>query len=116
MPAERRRALMALCAENRLPIIEDSAYHELCYDTKVPLPLKALDQSGSALYLGSASKTLAPGLRIGWVIAPESIVQRLGDIKMQTDYGASSISQWIFAEFLTSGLYRRYLDELRGEL
>lgn len=116
MPVERRQALMALCAENRIPIIEDGAYHELCYDAEAPLPLKAFDQSGNVLYLGSASKTLAPGLRIGWVIAPEPIVQRLGDVKMQTDYGASSISQWIFAEFLTSGLYRRYLDELRVEL
>lgn len=116
MPAERRRALMALCAESRLPVIEDGAYHELCYNTEAPLPLKAFDQSGNVLYLGSASKTLAPGLRVGWVIAPEPIVQRLGDIKMQTDYGASSVSQWIFAKFLTSGLYRRYLDELRGEL
>ena len=116
MSAERRQALMALGAEKRLPIIEDGAYHELCYDAEAPLPLKAFDQSGNVLYLGSASKTLAPGLRIGWVIAPEPIVQRLGDVKMQMDYGASSVSQWIFAEFLTSGLYRRYLDELRAEL
>lgn len=116
MPVEHRKALTALCAKKRLPIIEDGAYHELCYNAEAPLPLKALDRNGSVLYLGSASKTLAPGLRIGWVIAPEPIVQRLGDVKMQTDYGASSISQWIFAEFLTSGLYQRYLDELRGEL
>ncbi len=81
-----------------------------------PKTLKELDQSGMVIYLGTASKTLAPGLRIGWIVAPEPIVQRLGDVKMQMDYGASSISQWIFAEFLNSGLYGEYLQELKAIL
>ena len=115
MSEQRRRDLMQFCTENRLPIIEDGAYHELSFvDTRTPL--KAMDQNGTVLYLGSASKTLAPGLRIGWVIAPEPIVQRLGDVKMQTDYGASSVSQWLFTEFLTSGLYDVYLNQLKQTL
>ena len=116
MPDDRRMELMNFCAQNRMPVIEDGAYHELCFSDKPPLPLKAYDRAGMVIYLGSASKTLAPGLRIGWIIAPEPIVQRLGDVKMQTDYGASSISQWIFAEFLTSGLYYQYLSSLKNEL
>lgn len=116
MPLEQREKLMRFCMDNKLPIIEDGAYHELCFDGEPPLPLKALDKTGNVLYLGSASKTLAPGLRIGWVIAPEPIVQRLGDVKMQMDYGASSISQWIFTEFLSSGAYDEYLNELKEEL
>lgn len=116
MPDSRRKDLVNFCVENRLPIIEDGAYHELCYDGQQPTPLKAIDTTGTVIYLGSASKTLAPGLRIGWIIAPEPIVQRLGDVKMQMDYGASSISQWIFAEFLESGLYSKYLSDLKGEL
>lgn len=116
MPDSRRKDLMNFCVENRLPIIEDGAYHELCYDGQPPIPLKAIDKTGTVIYLGSASKTLAPGLRIGWIIAPEPIVQRLGDVKMQMDYGASSISQWIFAEFLESGLYSKYLSDLKCEL
>ena len=112
----RREELMAFCREHRLPVIEDGAYHELCYDGPMPTPLKAMDQTGSVLYLGSASKTLAPGLRVGWIVAPEPIVQRLGDVKMQMDYGASSISQWILAEFLSSGLYASYLEGLKKEL
>lgn len=115
MSEQRRRDLIQFCTENRLPIIEDGAYHELSF-VDTPTPLKAMDQNGTVLYLGSASKTLAPGLRIGWVIAPEPIVQRLGDVKMQTDYGASSVSQWIFTEFLTSGLYDSYLVQLKQTL
>lgn len=116
MPNERRQALMDFCADHRLPIIEDGAYHELCYDGSLPHPLKALDTTGSVLYLGSASKTLAPGLRLGWLVAPEPIVQRLGDVKMQMDYGASSLSQLALTEFLNRGFYSDYLDELRAEL
>jgi Transcriptional regulators containing a DNA-binding HTH domain and an aminotransferase domain (MocR family) and their eukaryotic orthologs len=103
------------CLENRLPIIEDGAYQELCFDESV-MPLKALDKNGSVMYLGSSSKTLAPGLRIGWVVADEPIIKRLGDVKMQMDYGASSLSQWTFTEFLNSGLYYEYVKQLKQKL
>ncbi|MCI5498650.1 MAG: PLP-dependent aminotransferase family protein [Clostridiales bacterium] len=116
MGERRREDLMKFCVDHRLPVIEDGAYQELCWEGPDPTPLKALDQTGSVLYLGSASKTLAPGLRVGWIVAPEPIVQRLGDVKMQMDYGASSVSQWILAEFLTSGRYRQYLSALKETL
>lgn len=117
MPAGHRRALLALCTgKRRLPIIEGGAYHKLCYDTEAPLPLKAINQSGRAPYLGSTSKNACAGAahRLGHCTEP--IIQRQSNIKMQADYRASSISQWIFAEFLTSGLYQRYLNELRRKL
>lgn len=66
--------------------------------------------------LGSASKSLAPGLRIGWLVAAEPIVQRLADVKMQMDYGASVLSQWTFARFLTNGMYDEYVAGLKREL
>lgn len=109
----RRKELMNFCIKNRLPIIEDGAYQELCFDATSALPLKAIDDNGMVMYLGSASKTLAPGLRIGWVIASEPVIQRLGDAKMQMDYGASSLSQLVFAEFLESGKYSQYLMDLK---
>lgn len=114
MSKVRRKELMDFCIKNRLPIIEDSAYQELCFENDEDfLPLKAIDDNGMVMYLGSASKTLAPGLRIGWVIAAEPIIQRLGDAKMQMDYGASSLSQLVFSEFLKSGKYDQYLLDLK---
>jgi len=116
MSNTRRKELMDFCIKNRLPIIEDGTYQELCFDDESATPLKAIDENGMVMYLGSASKSLAPGLRIGWVIAAEPVIQRLGDAKMQMDYGASSLSQLVFAEFLNSGNYDRYLHDLKIEL
>lgn len=116
MSENRRKDLIDFCTANRLPIIEDGAYQELYYEGNPPGTLKSMDKAGMVIYLGSASKSFAPGLRIGWLIAAEPIVQRLGDVKMQTDYGASSISQWAFAELLSSGMYQNHLNNLKAEL
>lgn len=99
-----------------MPIIEDDAYRELYFDEVPPLPIKTIDDTGNVLYLGSISKSLAPGLRIGWVVGLGSIIERLGDIKMQTDYGASSLSQWVLYEWLTNCLYQEHILNLRKEL
>lgn len=116
MPQHKRNELLELCEKARLPIIEDDAYRELWLDTEPPLPLKAKDKNGSVLYMGTISKSLAAGIRIGWLIGPEPVIERLGDIKMQTDYGSSSLSQWALAEWISSGLYEKYLEELREKL
>ena len=116
MGMERREELLAWCKKNRLPIIEDDAYRELYFDDPPPIPIKAMDKSGNVLYLGSISKSLAPGIRIGWIVGPESIIERLGDIKMQTDYGASSVSQWMLTHLFKSGLYDDHLVTLRHQL
>lgn len=116
MTNQHRHDLIDCCVANRLPIIEDNAYQDLYFGDEMPKPLKTMDETGMVITLGSASKSLAPGLRIGWIIANEPIVQRLADVKMQMDYGASLLSQWAFARFLTSGLYDRYLVDLKREL
>lgn len=116
MSDARRQELFRFCSNHRLPIIEDNAYGELWLEEEPPKPLKTMDQHGMILYLGTISKTLAPGLRIGWLVGPESVVERLGDVKMQVDYGASSVSQWALAELFSSGLYDEYLENLRQKL
>lgn len=116
MSEDRREELFSFCQDYRLPVIEDSAYNQIWFDEKPPHSLKARDRSGMVLYLGTLSKSLAPGLRIGWVVGPESVVQRLGDVKMQTDYGASSLSQWVAARFLETGMYDEYLTGYRKEM
>ncbi len=116
MSEERRRELFQFCGSSRLPIIEDNAYGELWFDQEPPRAMKSMDRNGMILYLGTISKTLAPGLRVGWLVGPESAAERLGDVKMQVDYGASSVSQWMLAELLAGGRYDDYLNGLRKEL
>jgi GntR family transcriptional regulator of abcA and norABC len=115
MSIEDRKALLEMCTSLQIPIIEDDVYHELVFED-APLSLKSLDQSGQVLYIGSVSKTLSPGLRIGWVVAPEPVINRLADIKMQTDYGSSAFSQQIVTHWLTTGLYESHLSQLRQQL
>ncbi len=116
MSSKRRGEFLDFALKNRIPIIEDGAYEELCFDEQSFAPIKTLDKNGMVIYLGTASKTLSPGLRVGWLCAPEAVVRRLGDAKMQMDYGASSVSQYIFLEFLRSGMYDDYLQYLKKEL
>lgn len=116
MSEERRKEVMRFCQKERMPILEDDAYGQLWLEEKPPASLKSRDKTGSVLYMGTISKTLAPGLRIGWVVGPEAVVYRLGDVKQQTDYGASSVSQWMMTELITSGDYDIYLQQLRKEL
>lgn len=113
MPNSRRKDLMKLINDHRLPVIEDDAYRELWLDEEPPLPLKSMDGSGSVLYTGSLSKAFSPGIRIGWLAGSQAVVERLGDIKMQTDYGSSSLSQKIAFEWIAGGYYGAYQDKLR---
>ncbi|WP_343221857.1 PLP-dependent aminotransferase family protein [Paenibacillus tritici] len=116
MDAERRRELMQVTGRLGLPILEDGAYQELWLDAPPPPPLKALDHEGRVLHLGTLSKAASPGLRIGWIAGPEPVVRRLADIKMQSDYGASSLSQLAAADWLEGGYHEEHLGILRGKL
>ncbi len=115
MSDKRRQEFLEFCLTNRIPVIEDGAYQELSFNNEYS-PIRTLDHNGMVIYLGTASKTLSPGLRIGWLVAPEAVVKRLGDAKMQMDYGASSVSQYIFLEFLKTGMYESYLAKLKDVL
>ncbi|OBZ08011.1 GntR family transcriptional regulator [Bacillus sp. FJAT-27264] len=116
MDEERRNALMATTGALGLPILEDGAYQELWLDAPPPPPLKALDHEGRVLHLGTLSKAASPGLRIGWIAGPEPVVARLADIKMQTDYGASSLSQLAAARWLSGGYHEAHANILRQKL
>ncbi len=112
---EEKENLYHACNELQIPIIEDDVYHELLFDS-TSLAIKSFDTSGQVLYIGSVSKTLSPGLRIGWVVAPSPVIERLADIKMQTDYGSSALSQEIVAHWISTGLYENHLNNLREQL
>ena len=116
MPEARRKEILRFCAQNHMPVIEDDVFCDLWLDEPPPRPIKSMDQNGVVLYVGSLSKCFSPGLRVGWLVGPEPVVERLADIKMQVDYGVSALSQQVAAELLASGLYDQGLREVRAQL
>lgn len=113
---ERRRRILDLASELGLPIVEDDPFSLTSYQGAPPQPLKSLDTVGSVLYIGSFSKIAASGLRIGWMVAPHSIVERLADARQQMDFGLSIIPQLVAAQFLQSSFFAPHLDRLRVQL
>jgi GntR family transcriptional regulator of abcA and norABC len=116
MTAERRNELLETAEKLQLPIIEDDVYGDLWLDLPPASSLKAQDHYGNVLYVGSLSKSLTPGLRIGWIVGPHPVIERLADLKMQTDYGSSSLSQRVASEWIASGLYEQHLTKVRNQL
>jgi len=116
MSEERRKETLAVCEELNIPILEDDVYRELWIDAPPPAPLKSMETKGQVLYIGSVSKHLSPGLRIGWVVGPTSVIDRLSDIKMQVDYGASTLSQIVTELWFKSSHRQIALDEIRSRL
>ncbi|UQZ83665.1 HTH-type transcriptional regulator NorG [Paenibacillus konkukensis] len=116
LPARRKR-MLELAAELGVPIVEDDPFSlTACGDMPLPLPLKSLDTDGTVLYIGSLSKIAASGFRIGWLIAPQEIVSRLTDARLQMDFGLSIFPQWIANAFLQSEHFPQHLHELRQAL
>ncbi|MFF2089828.1 PLP-dependent aminotransferase family protein [Paenibacillus sp. NPDC058174] len=113
---ERRNQLLGAASELGLPIVEDDPFSLTAYEGSPPPPLKSMDPLGSILYIGSFSKVAASGLRIGWMVAPNAIVERLADARQQMDFGLSVIPQQVAAQFLNSAYLEPHLNRLRMQL
>lgn len=116
LDAQRRIALLNVSSELGLPIVEDDPFSLTAYDGKPPQPLKATDPLGSVLYIGSFSKIAASGLRVGWMVAPHAVVERLADARQQMDFGLSAVPQKVAAQFLKSHYFQPHLECLRTHL
>ncbi len=113
MSHERRRRLLLLAKRYQTPILEDDPYGEMYFEGKEPQPLMAMDHSGQVLYLSTYSKTLAPGLRVAWIAAPEPMIERLSLHKQIFDLNTNAIGQWAVSEVLQRGLLDDHLTKLR---
>lgn len=113
---ERRKQLLEVAGLLGIPIVEDDPFSLTSYDGVPPMPLKSHDELGSVIHIGSLSKTVASGLRIGWMVAPNSVVGRLADARQQMDFGLSVIPQRIATQFLQSPYFEPHIDRLRMNL
>ncbi|MBK6460988.1 MAG: PLP-dependent aminotransferase family protein [Myxococcales bacterium] len=85
LSAERRLSLLALARRQRWLVVEDDYDHEFHYEGRPVLPLASADPGGNVVYVGTLSKLLAPGLRLGFVAAPRAAIARLADVRRTTD-------------------------------
>jgi GntR family transcriptional regulator/MocR family aminotransferase len=112
LPAESRAAVLRWAARRRALIIEDDYDSEYRYDRA---PIGAIQglAPDSVAYAGSASKTLAPGLRLGWLVVPRGLVDAVAAAKITADRGSPALDQLVFADFLSRGEFDRHLRRMR---
>ncbi|CAN5422842.1 PLP-dependent aminotransferase family protein [soil metagenome] len=113
MPEARRAALSLEAARLNLPLVEDNPYGDLWFDTPPPLPLTARNPEG-CIYLGSFSKVLAPGLRLGFMVAPAFIFPKLLQAKQAADLHSPGFNQRLVAEVMKDGFLDRHVPTIRA--
>ena len=113
MSDARRQALVDKARELDIPLIEDNPYGDLWYEQEPPLPLAARNPEG-VIYMGSFSKVLAPGLRIGFIVAPKSVYGKLTQAKQAADLHTPSFNQRVVAEVIKDGFLDRHVPTIRA--
>jgi 2-aminoadipate transaminase len=112
MSLARRNALLDVAAARGIAIVEDSPYRRLRFEGATEPSLKSLDRNGIVLALGTFSKLIAPGLRIGWVCGDPDLVTRMA--KLKSDGGTSPMTQRIILEFFGAGGLEPHLERARA--
>jgi 2-aminoadipate transaminase len=114
LPMDRRHALLGLAKRHGVPIFEDECYADLTWSDGAPPAIYSLDPS-QVIHVGSFSKTLAPALRLGYVVADWQIMSRLVGCKRETDSGTGALEQMVVAEYF-SHHFSEHVGELTGVL
>lgn len=113
MPVDRRKALLALAQARGIPIFEDECYADLVWEGDWPPAIRGLDDSGMVIHVGSFSKTLAPALRLGYLVADWPILSRL--LPLKGDAGTGALEQMLVAEYFGKH-FEEHLDDIKPKL
>ncbi|MBY4675482.1 aminotransferase-like domain-containing protein [Marinobacterium arenosum] len=113
MPDSHKQRLLELARKYDLPIIEDDIYGDLSYSYPRPRTIKSFDQEGRVILCSATSKSIAPGLRVGWV-APGQYLMQVMHMKYVTSMASTTLPQLAVAEFIAQGGYERHLRKMRA--
>jgi DNA-binding transcriptional MocR family regulator len=108
-----RKELIRLAARYRLVILEDDPYSSYYYKEPPPPSLKSLYNYGGVIYLSTYSKTIMPGLRLGYMVAHPSLINRIVLEKQYMDLHSNNISQWLVDKFIKKGYFTRHVEKMR---
>jgi 2-aminoadipate transaminase len=113
LPPERRREILRLSAQHGVPVFEDDCYADLIWSGERPPAIHAMSERGGVIYIGSFSKSIAPALRVGYIVAPWEAMSRM--LALKTDGGSGALEQMVLAEFCTAH-FSRHVPVLRQGL
>ena len=108
----RREKIYQLASKYHIIIIEDNPYGEISFDEAVPSSFKSMDVEGRVAYLGSFSKTFLPGIRVGWIVAPTPLLEKVGLAKQTADLCSASLGQRLAYRLSVEGYVDKHVKEL----
>ena len=112
LPVERRQEMLRLSAAHDVPIVEDDCYADLTWSGQRPPAIYAMSERGGVIHVGSFSKSIAPALRVGYLVAPWEVMSRT--LALKTDAGSGALEQMVLAEFCTRNFSKHVPDLRRG--
>lgn len=107
-----REKLLSICQKYKVPLIEDGFEEDMKYFGKAILPIKSMDSKQVVIYLGTFSKVLFPGVRVGWIVAPQPLINKLHKIKNICELSAVTLTQAAVFQFCKKGLYEIHKKRL----
>ncbi len=113
MSLDRKKHLLELASKYDLLVIEDDPYSFFIFDENADITsLKALDKEDRVIYMSTASKILAPGIRLGWLVTPKDLTRRMELLKQYIDLHSPTLNQYILAEAIKTGLIERHVRRI----
>ena len=113
MSLDRKKHLLELASKYDLLVIEDDPYSFFVFDENADITsLKALDKEDRVIYMSTASKILAPGIRLGWLVTPKDLTRRIELLKQYIDLHSPTLNQYILAEAIKTGLIERHVRRI----
>lgn len=113
MSLDRKKHLLELASKYDLLVIEDDPYSFFVFDENADITsLKALDKEDRVIYMSTASKILAPGIRLGWLVTPKDLSRRIELLKQYIDLHSPTLNQYILAEAIKTGLIERHVRRI----
>lgn len=114
IPADRRKAIAEIAGKYGVLVLEDDPYAKLRYDGEPAPSIASFDEKGVCIFVGSFSKIVSPGLRVGYMVSPAHVQPRLAQCKQSTDFHTSNLSQRLIYEFCSRGYLGPHLESIRS--